>query len=658
MANLCITTSCNRHCSYCFAAGERRRGSSHMPSETFDKALDFLLRSGIEQARLLGGEPTLHPEFIRLAESALRRGLRLLVFSNGLMPERVLRWLEHSPHGAVALLINATRTDHQKQLDTLRRLGNRVMLGFNIHTPVFQPEFLLDLIDKYGLYPRIRFGLAHPCLDGSNVSIHPRLYCAVGNRLMDFAALAHGSSVELEFDCGFVPCMFPPGSMEALGNTAADIGPRCSPVLDLRPDGMFGSCFPLSGLHQEVLQDHDTAGALRSRFEARLVGLRRLGIFPECATCEMRTSGKCTGGCLAAAMQRLRPAVRESRVMDGPTVPQWVLPYVDQPIAFWEKIHAEFGKHIREIYFPLPGGILGSGRPPQPDTHLGDFLRHSPLRRSVLLNPIILPQPVDEIAPAIIEALQRLIGEFGISSAAVSNLMLGVRIRESLPEFPLTASTLMDIALPNQALMLKGICDTLVPSSRIMRDLRALRALRGAFPGTIRLIANEGCIPGCPHRTQHFYEMAADPADPQSLCNDLLEEIPWMRLTGSWVLPQHLHLFRGVCDEWKLSGRVTLRDAATYLRVAGAYIHRRPLAPHQIGGGPASILEPIEITEEFYNRTLHCRRNCHQCGVCREYEAAMRLEYPIQWTGLVDESMENAREISTVSSGFEIKGVL
>jgi hypothetical protein len=191
-----------------------------------------------------------------------------------------------------------------------------------------------------------------------------------------------------------------------------------------------------------------------------------------------------------------------------------------------------------------------------------------------------------------------------------------------------------------------------------MRDLRALRALRAAFPGTIRLIANEGCIPGCPYRTQHFYEMTACPTGPQSLCNDLLEEAPWMRLTGSWVLPQHLHLFRGVCDEWKLSGRVTLRDAATYLRVAGAYIHGRPLAPHQIGGGPASILEPIEITEEFYNRTLHCRRNCHQCGVCREYEAAMRLEYPIQWTGLVDESMEHAQGISTVSSGFETKGAL
>jgi len=94
-----------------------------------------------------------------------------------------------------------------------------------------------------------------------------------------FRALAHDSSVELEFGLRLCACMFPPGSMEALGDRAADIGPRCSPVLDLQPDGMFGSCFPLCGLHQETLRDQDTAGDLRSRFDARLAGPRRLGIF-------------------------------------------------------------------------------------------------------------------------------------------------------------------------------------------------------------------------------------------------------------------------------------------------------------------------------------------------------------------------------------------
>jgi hypothetical protein len=175
----------------------------------------------------------------------------------------------------------------------------------------------------------------------------------------------------------------------------------------------------------------------------------------------------------------------------------------------------------------------------------------------------------------------------------------------------------MDITHPNQALMLKGICGTLVPSGRVMRDLPALQALRAAFPGRIRLILNEACLPGCPYRVQHFHEMCAGFPKPESLCGELLEREPWMRLTGAWVLPQHLHLLEGVADEWKLAGRVTLREASTYRRVLGAYIRGLPLGPSEIGGGPASPVGPIEIDEGYYSRTLRCGRLCHECSVCR-----------------------------------------
>ncbi len=625
MANLCITSACNRRCSYCFSLNAGRAGPAFMSLETFGKALDFLVRSGIDQARLLGGEPTLHPEFVRLAESVLRRGLRLLVFSNGFMPEDALSWLEKAPAESVGVLINVSPHGSNRQRETLVRLGRLATLGFNMHSPAFQPDFLLDLIRRCGLSPTIRFGLAHPCADAFNVYLHPKHYDAVGSRLAIFAAKAQSSGVQLQFDCGFVPCMFPPGSLDSLGPSTSEIGLRCSPVLDLLPNGKFVSCFPLSELHQATLQETETAAVLRDRFNTALAGRRILGVFRKCASCEVRALDHCLGGCLAAASQRLRPSLRAEAETGKAKVARWVLPYVDQPMPFWDRLHAAFGSQIRQIYFPLPGAILGSGRPPQPDGQLEIFLRRCPLPRAVLINPIVLPQPVDEIAPAIIESLKRMVGEFGISSATVSNLLLAARIREHLVDLPLTASILMDIAHPNQVLMLNGLCDTLVPSSRIMRDLPALEALRAAFSGQICLIANEACLPGCPYRTQHFYEMNACGSRSRSLCAEWLGQMPWMRLTGAWVLPQHLHLFDEVCDLWKLSGRVTLQDADSYFRVVGAYIRRCRLAPHKIGGGPASVLEPIEITEEFYKRTLECGRQCHECRICQKYYEDMRL---------------------------------
>jgi MoaA/NifB/PqqE/SkfB family radical SAM enzyme len=306
VANIALTTACNRDCAYCFAGAARRSGAGHMSVQTFQKALDFLVRSGIDEARLLGGEPTLHPEFPSLVELAIERGLRVRVFSNGLMPEPALRCLESHPPDRVAVLINIMAEDPHVG-GALARLKERVTLGFNIHSPAFDASFLLGPIREHGLSPRIRFGLAHPAVDGSNSFLHPRYYRAVGTRLARFVEVARSEGIDPSFDCGFAPCMFPPGFLDVLGGAAGEIGARCSPVLDILPDGQVVSCFPLAVVAREPLPESENADAVRGRFTTRLSGYRKLGVFRECAVCEARQSGRCNGGCLAASIARLRP---------------------------------------------------------------------------------------------------------------------------------------------------------------------------------------------------------------------------------------------------------------------------------------------------------------------------------------------------------------
>ncbi len=304
---------------------------------------------------------------------------------------------------------------------------------------------------------------------------------------------------------------------------------------------------------------------------------------------------------------------------------KWALPYIDQPPDFWQQMASQYGNHIKEVYFPLSSDIIPSGEPVQPSLYMDEFLRLSPFALSALLNPMVLQRPVEETAPAVIETLRRYIGEYGLYSATITNLNLAFRIREALPELHLTASCLMEISMPNQAAMINDVCDVLVPSHRIVRDLIALRVLKAAFTGQFRLLVNEACLPGCPFRIQHFTEMGSDLPYPRSLCEELLEKQPWLRITGGWVLPQHLHLFDGAYDELKLGGRVTLRNPESYFYVLDAYINRHPLKPHEIGGGPASVLEPIDITEEYYQQTLHCNHQCQSCSICFDYYNAALL---------------------------------
>lgn len=297
----------------------------------------------------------------------------------------------------------------------------------------------------------------------------------------------------------------------------------------------------------------------------------------------------------------------------------WVIPYVDQDIFFWEEIADGFGEHVKAVYFPMPGGIIASGRGKQPDDHLETFLRRAPLPKAVLVNPVVLPRPVEEIAPLVLDSLKRLVEHFGVSSVTVANPTLARRIREEWPEIEIAASVLMGIARPAQVLMVQDCVDAITPDNSLVRDLDGLRRLREAFAGEIRLIVNEACIPGCPHRTQHFYEMGYGDFHPQSLCQQMLEERPWLRLTGAWILPRHLVYYEGLYDSLKLAGRVTLRDRDRYLAVLSGYVHREEILPRDIGGGPASVLEAIDMPDELFESILHCDKNCYTCSICRDY---------------------------------------
>lgn len=306
----------------------------------------------------------------------------------------------------------------------------------------------------------------------------------------------------------------------------------------------------------------------------------------------------------------------------------FVIPYVDQGMQFWEKLKDLYGPYIKEVYFPILDEEIGTGRPKQPDKQLLEFLESQILPVSVLVNPIVLPKQVENIAIRLIEKLQHYLQAYHLVGISLANISLARKIRENVPGLQITASTLMEIYNEQQLIMIGDVIDVLVPSNRILRDIYALEQLKTAFEGKLRLLVNESCLSSCVCRTQHFFEMS-NPAIsfPCSLCNELLAENPWLALTGGWILPQHLYMFDGLYDEIKLAGRISLQQPDRYFHVMGNYVNRIPLQPHQIGGGPAAIQIPMDIDTEFYSYTLHCDKNCRNCSICSDYWVQNVIEH-------------------------------
>lgn len=320
MANLVVSNTCNLHCSFCFARDYLHDQSGAAPflsPEAYDKRLDFLARSGMDEVRLIGGEPTLHPGFARLLGRALERFAKVVVFSNGLAGEAVLAALEAVSPEALTVMINTSASgptgvlseqEQARRAAVMRRLGRRAMAGYTIASPDFDCDFLLALIHETGCRTSLRLGLAQPAPGGKNAWLSPRDYPAAGERIAAFALRAAGQGVRVELDCGFVRCMFSQASFDALMRANTRFVSNCSPVLDVDLDGQASHCFPLAGKFTAPLSASVRAQDLRERLGQAVRPYRLAGIYPECSSCALRLAQECSGGCLALTIQRFHPA--------------------------------------------------------------------------------------------------------------------------------------------------------------------------------------------------------------------------------------------------------------------------------------------------------------------------------------------------------------
>ena len=322
MSNLIISRVCNMACDYCFARQSMRlwqsdRSQQFISAAVFEERLDFLERSDVREIRLLGGEPTLHPDFFSLLRQAQKRGRRILVFSHGWLDEKTSAFLESRSDTAILIMINMNA---QPRLETsekysparrrkiLKRLGSLATLGYNIHGPGFDLEPLIKLIDGTGIRRVIRLGLAQPVWNGNNAWLHPKLYPLVGQKIARFGKLAVEAGIKLEFDCGFVPCMFSEANREALQTQHPDLDWHCNPIPDLDIEGQAFHCFPLSGKISTTFTASERASEVRNRLIEQAKPYRTAGIYRECSVCKSKINGDCPGGCLSATLRRYHQA--------------------------------------------------------------------------------------------------------------------------------------------------------------------------------------------------------------------------------------------------------------------------------------------------------------------------------------------------------------
>ena len=235
--NIILNSYCNLKCNYCFA-DEYMEETVRTPGKSMD--YDYFVQEMLPKIKtagvinFMGGEPTLHPRFEEIFTrtlEAMSPYTNLGIFTNGLMPDKVLDLLEHTVgvHGSIKrhitfsvllnwqTLENISEKNHARCQEVARRLlsknGYGVTFSINLYSKDQDLETQCREIDAIyqdiGLPRdksyRIRVSPAFPIVgEIENIYLPIRDFPKVGRRMLD--QLQRFPQMGFRFDCSFPPC--------------------------------------------------------------------------------------------------------------------------------------------------------------------------------------------------------------------------------------------------------------------------------------------------------------------------------------------------------------------------------------------------------------------------------------------------------------------
>lgn len=289
--NILISDICNRKCPFCFAdCSTKVTPSKFMSLDDIRTVIKFLRKSNINVFRCIGGEPSLHPKFIEIIDIIIDSGLRLMLFTNGVMSKRkVDKLYELYNVNKLQILCNITKTptDTAGQLAQREYFFSKLALvseaSITIHEPLFDYGYILDIIKTRRMMPRVRIGIAHPIAGVENTFLHKEDFKEFSIRLQEMVKDAAQHCIFIGTDCGMPMC----------------IGGKniCNPIIDVGVNLDVWSCFPLRGVNVRKLSDFEDYSHAYSYYLNKFHKYRKIPLFDECVSCQY--ADKCHKGCVA-----------------------------------------------------------------------------------------------------------------------------------------------------------------------------------------------------------------------------------------------------------------------------------------------------------------------------------------------------------------------
>ncbi len=274
--NILLNNYCNLNCSYCFANHVLEQDRLNMSLEDIAKVIEFSKNSDVRSINLIGGEPTLHPEFIKIIDKILQEEYfeQLLLFTNGLFNKNILnKLLSFSEVMNLRILINYNHLNSKlteiidSNIEALKDVA-QITLGINFYKQSQDFDYIIDTSKKYGL-KNIRWSLVVPNNElKSNVDVK-KYFINHKNTIIDFLEKCLENEITPHVDCNNFPlCILNEKELRIFA-CSSETNLRvsvCPPVIDVLPDLRVIRCFVFSD-YEVNLTDFSNLADLISYFE-------------------------------------------------------------------------------------------------------------------------------------------------------------------------------------------------------------------------------------------------------------------------------------------------------------------------------------------------------------------------------------------------------
>ena len=118
-----VTEGCNASCHFCLNANDRT--NSYMEIDKFSLLCNYFIRHGFDKIAIMGGEPTIHPDFISIMEIAQSCFSQVYLFTNALDSKKLVQFV---PRENDVIIYNANFAKNlTKEKLLLSKPGKRVL---------------------------------------------------------------------------------------------------------------------------------------------------------------------------------------------------------------------------------------------------------------------------------------------------------------------------------------------------------------------------------------------------------------------------------------------------------------------------------------------------------------------------------------------------